>query len=1053
MKSQHKNRLVIFISILALLVPVLTLLVPTTASAAAYSSLSVEDKARAYTYYRAAASCMSGLKNEIVASAEYNGLKTDPANGYWYGTGDKSNPDRKGDWWSGDAKNEAEVTPKSTSSDGLIGCTEITKTGLSEYWGGATPADLLKALKYEWNGTDKWVFKGDGSKKSDYLKAFLTSKGVSMEYTPATEYFVNYNAFVNKNYCNAKDNGTYNSLSESIRNRYETYNTGSNAYQGKTVYKKVTVADSVTTSDHGFTYTGPSGGVVNLGQAQFTLYYDNYKSCDAMAKNISDNAPAYLDAVAREVCVAHKFAGSVLAACIDGVKHSATETAPTYCNKYTDQSLKEACVAGIGLRPETPDVATDPSSGGEDGDETSSCVVEGVGWIVCPVVNFLAGITDAIYGIVENFLKIDVKTISADPNASGSYQAWTIMRNIANVMLVIAFIFIIYSQLTGMGVSNYGIKKTLPRLIVAALLINLSFFVCQIAVDISNILGGSLKSFLANLPVFTDTSGGNWAQDTLAKGNFFTNAALGILAGQATIGLVAGAAVAVYFLGIGIFIPIVVAAVIAILITFFILLARQMLVIILVVVAPVAFAAMLLPNTERWFKWWQKAFVGILVIYPLIALLFGGSQLAANILVQTKPGDLGWQLAGAAVAILPLFFTPALLKGSLNAIPAIGGLAQKLQSRAVNGGRKLTGEGMKRLGERAAAGNSRFASRVSGAIHGNGRGGRRRQAAAQRAYEEPRIKDLMTQWTKPGKNGERAIADNSDALADIAMRSPESLEGQTAISLLASKQDAVTLSRVRNSFKGNENKMSAYNKAISPSYGALKAKHPGAVQDMDEKAWSSMKQADMQGMKDAALQEGAASSASFRSSLAAAMQDPEQARHFTDDMYTHLNEKYGMGVSRPSNVQRAQQAATATPAAANAAAAASQGTPGTGSATQQQNAMGAAQRAQQTAAEAAAGTSGSKPFVATGEGEVSRAVGAAERARQTAEQSAQGTSGDGVFVVSHDEGITQPQQPVQPTQAVPQPGTPAGQASTTVNEHGQMGVAGQHEDTIDRMSR
>jgi hypothetical protein len=626
---------------------------------------------------------------------------------------------------------------------------------------------------------------------------------------------------------------------------------------------------------------------------------------------------------------------AVLQACINGVKNKG-DTA--YCNrtyptpdnlnmsgsqpKDTNLEKRKACETGQTLTaaesidPISTECNTYSSQDCETTTQTTSCAVEGVGWIVCPVVNFLAGITDSIYGIIEGFLIIDVKTVASSTD-SGSYQAWTIMRNIANVLLVIAFIIIVYSQLTGAGVSNYGIKKTLPRLIVTALLINLSFFICQIAVDLSNIIGGSLKIFLSNLPVFT-TPDGNWAQDVLAQGNFFTDTAVAILGGQATIALVAGAATAGYFLGLGIFIPIVIAAVVAIIMTFFILLTRQMLVIILIVVAPIAIAAMLLPNTDKWFKWWRKAFVGVLVIYPLIAILFGGSQLAANILVQTKPGDLGWQLAAAAVAIMPLFFVPALLKGSLNAVPALGGFAQKIQAKAVGGARSATGKGIKKLGEYSAASNNKFGKGISGALHGNGRMGRLRQAGAQRAYEEPRMKDLMTQWTKPGKNNTPAIADDMDALAAIASKSPSSFEGQAAISMLAGKNDAVTLAKVRNGFKGDASKMAAYNKAIASNYGALKAKHPGAVQDMDSKAWSGVKQAEMQGMKDAALDEGVAASSDFRLTLTTAMQDSEQERHFTREMYSK------MGITPPSEIKKQSStqggATSTTPAGAGAPA-------------------------------------------------------------------------------------------------------------------------------------
>ena len=581
-------------------------------------------------------------------------------------------------------------------------------------------------------------------------------------------------------------------------------------------------------------------------------------------------------------------------ACSELVEALKTQIAAKVAAFCADNSDSEKCGAVAGVA-----------------DTESSCVVEGVGWIVCPIVKFLAGVTDAVYGIIDNFLNVSVKLFSTD---SGSYQAWSAMRNIANVVLVIAFIVIIYSQLTSMGVSNYGIKKMLPRLIVAALLINLSFYVCQLAVDLSNILGGSLKSFLSNLVVFQSAEG-NWAQKTLAEGNFFTDTAMAILGAQTGALAIFGAGAAVYFLGIGIFIPVVVAALIAIFITFFILLARLMLIVILIVTAPIAFAAMLLPNTEKWFKWWQKAFIGVLVVYPLIAILFGGAQLAANILVQANPEDLGWTLAAASIAILPLFFTYGLLKGSLNAVPIIGNAAQKLQAKAVGAGRKWSGVGMKKMGERAAAGNSKFAAGVSGAIHGNGRMGRLRQAAAQRAYEEPRMKDLMMQWTKVNPKTNKSTANDAEELSRIALSNPESFEGQAAISLLSSQQDAPSLAKIRKAVRNDPKKLAAYSKAVASNFGALKAKHPEAVQDMDipdpktgEIGWDSVKQADMQVMKDGALREGASKSNAFRQTLATAMQDPEQERHFTDGMYKE------MGIARPSAVKRAQQAAQ--PAAA-----------------------------------------------------------------------------------------------------------------------------------------
>lgn len=701
MRAQYKNRLIFLVLTLALLVPTLTLLIPNSVSAAAYSELNAADKARSYTYYRAmAVECMSGIRNEIKADANYDGLKTDPANGYWYGEGDSANPDRKGGW-SGEAKFEGDVTPKSTSALGTIGCTEITKTALANYWGGATPAELLKALKYEWNGTDKWVFKGDGSKKSQYLKDFLTSKGVSMEYTPAVEYFVNYNAFINKNFCAAKDNGVYGGLSDSMKSRYGTYNTGYNPFEDN-VYKKLTISGAAGTEEHGYTYALTDG---KRADSAYLLYTDNYKTCDDMAANITKTASAYFDAVATDTCKAKGYAGVILNACKDGMKNSATERAPIYCNKYTDASQKAACEVGIGLQAEVISAsANNTDDSGADGEgRSSSCVVEGVGWIVCPITNFLAVIADASFGVIKNFLVLNVQLFNT---SSGTYIAWSSFRNIANVAFVIMFLFIIFSQLTGQGITNYGVKKTLPRLVIAAVLVNISFFVCQLAVDISQVAGVGIREILKSVPVGSgDVTAPSWGE---LFGNILMGAGLAVAAAGAVVG---GAAV----LGLSISLPVLLAALLAILMTLLILIGRQAGIVILIVLSPLAFVAYMLPNTEKWFKRWYQIFFTLLMVFPIVALLYGGGELASKIISSVAashdtPADMKFFLGitAMAVAAIPLIMTPTILKGAMNGLGSIGtklsGFASKANSKVGNAANTNS-----RFGEAKAGLKNRFA--------------------------------------------------------------------------------------------------------------------------------------------------------------------------------------------------------------------------------------------------------------------------------------------------------------------------------------------------------
>jgi len=92
---------------------------------------------------------------------------------------------------------------------------------------------------------------------------------------------------------------------------------------------------------------------------------------------------------------------------------------------------------------------------------TTSCGVEGIGWLVCPVMNFLGSVADNAFSFLsETFLETKSDVLSN----SAIRAAWSTMRNIANVAFVIAFLIIIFSQLTGQGVTNYGVKKMLPRL-------------------------------------------------------------------------------------------------------------------------------------------------------------------------------------------------------------------------------------------------------------------------------------------------------------------------------------------------------------------------------------------------------------------------------------------------------------------------------------------------------------------------------------------------------------------------------------------------------------
>lgn len=299
----------------------------------------------------------------------------------------------------------------------------------------------------------------------------------------------------------------------------------------------------------------------------------------------------------------------------------------------------------------------------------SGCSISGIGWIICPVIRFLGSIADGSFRIFDGFLQTSPELLNTD---SGTYKAWEIMRSLANVVFVIAFLIIIFSQLTSVGITNYGVKKLLPRLIIAAILVNLSYFICQILVDFSNITGQSLKSLLDGIAnQMPESPNGTWNGS-----NGWTNIIGGIIS--------VGAGVAIAWASLATLIPAIISVVIAFIMILFILAARQALIVLLIVISPLAFVAFLLPNTEQLFKKWRTTLLSMLLLFPIISVVYGVSTLASGILSSVLTDTLG-QIIAASLRVLPLFIVPSLLKKSLDGVGNIGGTINSIGGR-IGGG-------------------------------------------------------------------------------------------------------------------------------------------------------------------------------------------------------------------------------------------------------------------------------------------------------------------------------------------------------------------------------
>ncbi len=192
------------------------------------------------------------------------------------------------------------------------------------------------------------------------------------------------------------------------------------------------------------------------------------------------------------------------------------------------------------------------------------------------------------------------------------YFMWTIVRNFVNLFFILILLIIAFGTIFDNPRYNY--KELLPKLIIAALLINFSFLIGRVLIDVSNLLSS----------VFLNSVGSNvgqiWANGFGASKLIATNGS-GILS----------QALSVEQAGIKVIITVLFSIILIFVGGFTMLIAGLMALIripvlwFLLVVSPIAWIASILPTTRQWTtKWWQEflSWTFFMPIY-LFSMMFG----------------------------------------------------------------------------------------------------------------------------------------------------------------------------------------------------------------------------------------------------------------------------------------------------------------------------------------------------------------------------------------------------------------------------------------------
>lgn len=353
-------------------------------------------------------------------------------------------------------------------------------------------------------------------------------------------------------------------------------------------------------------------------------------------------------------------------------------------NKFTvdDGNGGEKCLETEHLENqiETGDSSTDDGTADE---KQSYCQENGgfLSWMLCPAIADGAATAGGLLGFITSLTTVHTSIIEQFSKQDSSiYKAWSAFRNIANIGFVIMLLVVVFSQVTNIGISNYNIKKILPKLIITAILVNFSYLIMGVLIDLSQIAGNGIGALIRS--VAADGMDADASTRASAIISAIAGSVTGTAGGLAGIGIATGA-----LAGPAIILPVVmfiVTTLISVFFGFIMLTIRQAAIIMVVVLAPLMMVLYALPNTAAITKKYLSIVKSLLMLYPMFIFATSAGALASSIIIGTST-DLLMMIVGGLLNVLPYFAIPSMTSKSLAGLSGITGAFDKMRGGALKG--------------------------------------------------------------------------------------------------------------------------------------------------------------------------------------------------------------------------------------------------------------------------------------------------------------------------------------------------------------------------------
>ena len=264
-------------------------------------------------------------------------------------------------------------------------------------------------------------------------------------------------------------------------------------------------------------------------------------------------------------------------------------------------------------------------SAGSQGSVESTCEFNfsglGFGYLICWI---LEGLSQGLYwveGQIENFLRVERSAYQETLGQEDKFSfkdVWGNVRDFSTYAVVGTALFMVISTALDVGLfKNYTVKKYLPRLVVGAILIQFSWALGDLFIQVFNQLGDVLEALLfASFPGAKEQS-----LSVIFDGGWSTT-----LVGGSVVGVLT-------YMGWATLLPILFTGMMFFLLGFLFLVARKFLIILLLILAPLGIALWVLPGNDKAWNFYFKTFFYLLAIYPLIIILISAGKIFSYLIL------------------------------------------------------------------------------------------------------------------------------------------------------------------------------------------------------------------------------------------------------------------------------------------------------------------------------------------------------------------------------------------------------------------------------------